>query len=349
MQRIHSFDLARGFTVLFIPAIHSCMLYSDPSVHHTLIGKFLKFIAEGPGAQLFMLLMGINFSFRSNYTHRQIFTRSIALLVAGYILNILKFSIPYSLELLPPPLLADLSIHSNETALSQLSGIGDILHFAAISNLILHAVYTFKQYHTFALCLALIITFGSPYLWDLQTGDAIFDYFISFANGQPPNVFFPLLPWLIYPLVGIFIGHYLQRDQHKPILTCGLVGTILVIAGLTAEQLYPVKFAAGFYRTPPSATLWHMGIVLITLFAWQFIQQQYSNNLFFRLLTYSSRNITTLYFIQWILTCWLLPVVGYRELNTSWSAVLMIAITINTYLFTFTFQLLKQHYERSNL
>jgi hypothetical protein len=303
-------------------------------------------IAEGPGAQLFMLLMGINFTFRKKHSTKQILIRSAKLLAAGYILNILKFSILYNLELLPEKLLHDLAVNKSN-ALRDLTGIGDILHFASIALVILHLVYKHKLYHKLALALAIVITFISPYIWDLHTGNTNLDYLISFANGQPPKVFFPLLPWLVYPIFGLYIGHCLQKAQEQTIKYCGLIGALMLIAGLTFDQLYPVHDTAGFYRTRPAATIWHTGIVLITLFAWHLISHQYKTNLFFRLLNYSSRHITMLYFVQWTLTFWLLPIFGYHTLNTISSAFMMLAISINTYLLTFSFQLLKQHYERT--
>jgi hypothetical protein len=322
------------------------MLYSDPSIVNTLLGKCLVAIAEGPGAQLFMLLMGVNFTFRKKHSNKQILIRSAKLIAAGYILNILKFSIPYNLELLPEKLLQDLAVNKSN-ALQSLTGIGDILHFASFALVILHLVYKHNHYHTLAICLAIIITFSSPYLWDLHTGNSNLDYLLSLANGQPPKVFFPLLPWLVYPIFGLYIGHCLQKAHERTINYCGIFGAVMLITGLTFDQLYPVHYAAGFYRTGPAATIWHTGIVLITLFAWQLISHQFKTNLFFRLLNYSSRNITILYFIQWVIILWLLPIFGYHTLNTTSSIYVMLAISINTYLLTFSFQLLKQHYART--
>ena len=61
MKRITSLDLARGFTVLMIAPIHTVMLFSRLSVRDTLLGKFLAFVAEWHGAQIFMTVMGISF------------------------------------------------------------------------------------------------------------------------------------------------------------------------------------------------------------------------------------------------------------------------------------------------
>ena len=61
MKRITSLDLARGFTVLMIAPIHTVMIFSSLSVRDTLLGKFLAFVAEWHGAQIFMTAMGMSF------------------------------------------------------------------------------------------------------------------------------------------------------------------------------------------------------------------------------------------------------------------------------------------------
>lgn len=346
MERIRSLDLARGFTVLFIPAIHTGMLYSDLSVHKTWLGRFLIFIAEGPGGQLLMVLMGISFTLRPFHPTGQVMVKAGGLLLTGYLLNILKFVIPYSVHALPETVLQELQIDSAETAVAELTVMGDILHFAGLALLTMHGLYKTKKYDRWAAIGALLIVLCSPLLWDLHTTNRAVNYLLELVTGQPPQVFFPLFPWLVYPLVGLCIGHHFRRDQPHTLIACGCIGAMLLLTGLITEALYPVEYSAGFYRTPPTATLWHIGIVLITLYAWHYISTRFRDNLFFRLLTYSSKNITTLYIIQWVMICWLLPVLGYRQLDITISAIVMAIMTINTYLITFSFQLIKQRYGR---
>ena len=107
-MRIKSLDLARGFTVLCIPAVHSVLLYSQPSVRDTLSGQLLGFIAEGPGAQLFMTYMGISITLSEKLTWKVVFKRSGLFLLAGYGLNLLKFVLPLKLGLLPVAFKTDL-------------------------------------------------------------------------------------------------------------------------------------------------------------------------------------------------------------------------------------------------
>ncbi|HLX93693.1 MAG TPA: hypothetical protein VKR32_18545, partial [Puia sp.] len=60
-------------------------------------------------------------------------------------------------------------------------------------------------------------------------------------------------------------------------------------------------------------TLWHLGIVLVWVAAWQWVHENVRINHFFNLLTFMSRNITSIYIIQWIVICWMLPVFGYQQ------------------------------------
>lgn len=346
MTRIRSLDLARGFTVLFIPAIHTGMLYSNLSVHHSGPGQFLIAIAEGPGGQLLMLMMGISFTLKSNHSTTAALFRSVLLLLAGYALNILKFVVPYSLDDLPQEVLQELQITDGDSAHWRLAGIGDILHFAGLAQVILYYVYKQKHYQWLALSGAVVVVLVSPFVWDLHIGSLLPDYLLELATGQPPRVFFPLFPWLVYPLVGLCIGHFFQRDQQQTALISGLVGSLLIGWGLWWDNTWPVDNPAGFYRTPVAATCWHLGVVLVAIFFWHFISTYVRDNVLFRLLSYSSKHITALYIVQWVMICWLLPVIGYQQQGLTISALLMIVITLNTYLLTYCFQLAKQYYDQ---
>lgn len=343
MPRIQSLDLARGFTVLFIPAIHTGMLYSDLSVHSHPLGLFLIAIAEGPGGQLLMLLMGISFTLKEQHSTASVLFKSAGLLTAGYLLNIAKFVIPYILGLLPREVLGKLDITGESTAVWRLLGMGDILHFAALALLVLHGLYKSKQYALRTLVAAIITMMAGPLVWDASL-QGVPDYILGFFTGQPPRVFFPLFPWLVYPLAGLFIGYYFRQHQRDTALLSGLTGALLLLTGLLGSYYFPSDNAAGFYRTAPAATCWHLGIVLLVLCIWHIAATRCRDNIFFRLLSYSSKNITLIYIIQWVMICWMLPVFGFRKLDITMSAIVMLLMTLNTYLLTYCFQLIKRHY-----
>lgn len=333
MQRITALDYARGFTVLCIPMIHTVMVFSDPAVHTTIFGYALTFIAEGPGAQLFMTIMGIAFTFKNKHDTKAIFTRALFMLLAGYALNIFKFIVPEVFFGLPKGVHRDLQLFPGQE-IQQLLSTGDILHFAAIALIITHVAYRIKNYWFWSAIIALIIIFIAPILFDCGN-----NYFIQLFTGQPPRIFFPILPWIVYPLIGLTIGKLLQQYQQQAFRKLLLIGVALICAG-TAITINTNQISVhGFYRTYPGETLIHIGIVLMTIVFWNYIARKYAPTPFLQLLHYCSRHITSIYIIQWTLICWLLPFIGYQTLNTLQSIMMSIYITITTAIIQHTYKL----------
>lgn len=334
MQRIKSLDLARGFTVLCIPAVHTVLLYAQPSVRHTLVGQLLRFIAEGPGAQLFMIYMGISITLSTKLTWSRVAKKSLLLLMAGYSLNILKFVIPLKLGILPAALQQDLGVRQAMDGLAcdaaeRLLLLGDILTFAAIALPITFLIYQLPRFSGFALATAVLVAALSPYAWDHSSCSSIGQYILNVLGGQPPTVFFPLFPWLVYPLVGLSIGYLLQRQMPQTFDFLALLGLLFILIGIVLARFEPVSNS--FYRTEPAGTAYHLGIVLLTLWGWHHLDRYVRPNYFFRVLQYCSQDITAIYLIQWPLIFWCLPIFGYQQLGygaTILTATLLTSLTI---------------------
>jgi len=336
MQRIQSFDLARGFTVLMMPMIHVAMLYSRPEVQQSLLGDILGFIAEGPGAQLFMLLMGVSFTFSKRISKKYVFQRALYLLLAAYLLNFFKFIVPLGLGILPENLLAELELKNDFAALNFFLLIGDILHFAAIAYFVLFLIYKLKHYPYWSFAIAIAIMLISPYIWDLKTGLVFVDQLLLLFNGHPPATFFPVFPWLVYPLMGLTLGYLLKHTNHNYLLKkTGLAGLGLIIVScfFPATQIIPEWLP--FYRTEPADTLFHLGFVLLWLAIFHWLSKKIVTNPIFKLLTFCSRNITAIYIIQWILICWCMAFTGYLHLNMISTLLWMAGITSVTLLLTY--------------
>jgi uncharacterized membrane protein len=333
MPRIQSLDLARGFTVLIMPSIHVVMLYSQPSVQQSLLGDILAFIAEGPGAQVFMMIMGISFTFSSRINKRSVLQRAFYLLLAAYALNFLKFVVPLLFDWMPENLLQELHLTDNYSAISFFLFLGDILHFAAIAYLILYLVYLIPRYQYWSLLFAIMIIFFSPLVWDLHTANSIMDYLLQLAGGHPPNVFFPLFPWLVYPLAGLTFGYYLhQYEPDKVFAKAGWLGLLLVIVTCLFPATIERTEWLPFYRTGPVDTIFHVGFILLWLGIIHWITKRIPSNSFFRLLIFCSKNITSIYLIQWILICWFIAFTGYQTLGFSKSFIWMLMISMISFL-----------------
>jgi uncharacterized membrane protein len=316
MPRIKTLDLARGFTVLMIAPVHTMMLYSKPEIRETLFGKLFAFIAEGPGAQLFMMLMGIFFAMSPLKNFLTVCKRTFYLLLVAYLLNVFKFVIPHALGLTPDNLLSELKIQNGSDGYMQLLLLGDILHFAALAQLVLFSVQRLKNFHLVAIILAGFYCVISPRFWDMHSRYPALDYLFQLSGGAPPKVFFPFFPWIVYPLTGLFIGHYFKTGERQKIFWYMRdIGWILVITSCLIKYSFKMVNELSFYRTYPDDTLIHLGIVLVWLSCWEWIAENVNDNLFFRMLRYMSRHITAIYITQWIIICWLLPAFGYQKLD----------------------------------
>jgi Heparan-alpha-glucosaminide N-acetyltransferase, catalytic len=334
MPRIKSLDLARGFTVLCIPAVHTVLLYAKHSVYQTVFGHLLRFIAEGPGAQLFMVYMGISITLSAKLNWERVAQKSLLLLVAGYGLNLLKFVIPLKLGMLPAGLQADLGVLGACDAAGRLLLLGDILTFAAIALPITFLIYQLPRYSGFALSGAILVALLSPYGWDHHSCSSICQYVFNLMGGQPPVVFFPLFPWLVYPLFGLSIGYLLQLQMPQTVDFFALLGLFFVFIGIVLARFEPVS--TSFYRTQPADTAYHLGVVLLTLWIWHQLDRYVRPNYLFRVLQYCSQDITAIYLIQWPLIFWCLPIFGYQQLGygaTVLTAMLMTGLTIFLSLF----------------
>lgn len=315
MARIHSLDLARGFTVLFIAPIHAVMLFSKVEVYQSWFGKALTFIAEGPGAQLFMLLMGISFSLSGNNNFVVVCKKALLLLMGGYALNVLKFILPAALHLMPAGLYAELQVGPDGNGYLHMLLLGDILHFAALALIILCFVRRLPCYPLVALLLGLVVCFIAPLLYGLHSSYIFLNYCLGLIGGQPPRVYFPLFPWLVYPLTGLSIGYYLKGSTRFVFVKLALTGCLLIVLSYYCRLDFLPCSATSFYRTCPPNTCCHMGIVLLWLAGWHWVSRCIRDNVCFGLLTCLSQNITWVYLIQWILIAWLLPVIGFRKLD----------------------------------
>lgn len=316
MSRIQSLDFARGFTVFVMPSIHVVMLYSNLNVQHSTLGNILAFLAEGPGAQLFMLLMGISMTLSSRVNKKTVLKRSLYLLLAAYALNFLKFIIPLGLGIFPVQLLRELHLQNNDSAILPLLSIGDILHFAAIACLLIYMVYSLPRYYYWSLAFAFIIIFLSPVFWDLHSDNCIVNYVFQLLGGHPPKVFFPVFPWLVYPLIGLHIGYYIKHLPVSRVFNiAGIIGMMLLLIGIILPESNSITAWLPFYRTNAPDTIYHLGVVLLWLYLCQWITKNVKHQLIFSLLKFLSKNITMVYLIQWILIAWILPFADYHTLG----------------------------------
>jgi uncharacterized membrane protein len=161
-MRVKELDIARGFTVFIMPGVHVLMMYGNDTVKTSLPAMIFSFLAEGPGAPLFMVLMGTSFCFSRHTAWAQVLKRSFLLLLCGYALNFLKFTVLQLTGFMPIAFLNAYYIPAGKPGILQLLLLGDILQFAAIALIILKLILETHCYYFISAPLCLIVTVISP-------------------------------------------------------------------------------------------------------------------------------------------------------------------------------------------
>lgn len=251
------------------------------------------------------------------------------------------------LNILPAGVYVELQVERGVPGYVQMLLSGDILHFAALAYGLIFWVTRLRRYPLVAALLALLICLLSPLCYDLHSGHRILDYLLQLLGGQPPRIFFPLLPWLVYPLAGLVIGHYIKKGSEMIFGYAAVLGLILMLFSCSDWMPFhhPHCAKVSFYRTYPDGTFYHLGLVLIWQYLWHFfschIATRHPHRILTKFLSFLSRRITLIYLVQWPLICWSLPLIGFRNLGFTGSMLAAASFGIITILISCIYLLIK--------
>lgn len=263
----------------------------------------------------------------------------------GYVLNLFKLVIPYYAGGLPQQFLIDNQLPVDAMLPLNLLMIGDILQFAAIAYLICSLINKIRNSWIIAVIIIAFVLIASPIVWELSANGFVSIKVLLLFNGSPPYVFFPVFPWLVYPLLGLLGGVIIKRFGNKTaIVFFGIASTSMIGVGLFLQLYEPVEWNQTFYRLGAGGTITHGGIVLGWLAVFLYLPEIIQENRFFSLLKWLSNNITTIYLLQWIVIMWLLPFFGYSRLGISQSIGALIVTSFISFLIPFFIQ----YYIRKN-
>lgn len=325
--------LARGFIVLIMPAVHTTLLYSTPEVKQGWLGIVLGFLAEQPGAQLFMFLMGVFIAYGRKKTIAQTLQRTLYLFIAGYLLNLIRLVLPYWWGWLPEEFLKGNNVTLDEFTSLRLLLTGDILQLAAIAYLICQFFVRVKQKMIVLLISIMLVALLSPLAWKLETKHLLLQTAVHLFNGLPPATFFPVFPWLCYPLAGVLAGivwqkYFLPAKTKMWLMTSAAV----IVTGVVLSLFEPVEWNENFYRLGPGGTFFHLGVVMLWIAVFVWLATKLRDNIFFRFLHWISIHITSIYFIQWVIIMWLLPVFGYEKLSLTETICTLLLTSLTSFL-----------------
>lgn len=336
-NRLMSIDLARGLAVFFMIAVHTLDVFACQEVKNSVLGQIIEFLGGPPAAPVFMTLMGFSFIFSRKSALKPKLFRGIKIFLAGYLLNILRGVIPFTLstyfqlDILKTIPLEKLNVYTILT-------IVDILQFAGIALMIMALLQEFKINSYILLLSAFLISMFSPYIWGLKLNLSVIDLVTELFWGDQPIEFgfidnkiaFPVFPWLSFPLLGMFLGNRIKnsKDPNITFKYFGIIGILVLFIGVFISHSNIDYHFNDYYHSRQGGMLFMCGFVIFWLYLNKLILDKVPMNKLFELLFRWSKGVTNIYFVQWIIIIWSIGFFGINKSNIAITTLLILIFTL---------------------
>jgi uncharacterized membrane protein len=312
-ERVRGFDLARGLAVLFMIGVHVLWHWGAPDTWTSPIGQVISLLGGPTAAPVFMFLMGASLAFSTRTSFRSLAVRGLWLLWLGYLLNFLRGVVPAYLGLsagiVTPEQIAPFTLPWLATTV-------DVHHMAGLSLIALAALRLAARPGWRWLVLGAGVVLAGPFLRGLEFGTPLLDGPLTPVLGGAPNVYYAVVPWIAFPLVGAVFGSLVARapDRTRIFRWGAVVGVGLCAAGIALFVADPPVFDVNTYwRMPPSYFVAITGLVLVWLFACDLAARRIPANRAFAFLYGWSGRVIAIYFTHWVVVGWGVGVFGFRS------------------------------------
>ncbi len=306
-------DIAKAIVIFFLASIHVFVECTSEEGLSSGIPYFFDSVLGGPwAAPMFIFSMGIGLAYSRHNTPFLIARRGIGLLLLGFLHNTCRYLIP---SLIGYAITGDSEFYLNR--LPYLFFGNDILQFAGIAMLLMALLRKINLSGLSIVIVSIVlnafamiynnVNLGSPVL------NVLMGHIIGTADGSSEELIksdFPLFIWFIMYAVGYMFGNALKRMQNKKKFY--LIVSIPCIIVLSVAVPYEYFNGFGMMGGPASNVFYHasfpdMLLCIANQFGMLGIYFLVSKLLPDRVINAISRlskNVTAVYFIQWVLVWW---------------------------------------------
>ncbi len=304
-------DIAKVISIVWMILVHvdeECYKNIEfaPGLE-TWISVAIEFVGGPLAAPVFMIAMGIGMVYSKNQEPKVNAVRGLKLVGQGYLLNIVRGTIPC---------LVFLVLYQSKSL--QYQGLEellclDILHFAGLTFLFFALT---KHFHVSDLSIAFVAlallvagSVAAPIYPDGELISVWIGYF-TYQNYLTP---FPFFVWLIYPVAGYLFGKVLLRVTDKTkfytrllaggAVVCGAFTATLVACGYELSELF---IDDNMYEQNTVKVFWVLGIAAVWCGLLYFISLGLGRvEAVKKLVTFMSKKINAIFITQWILIGWM--------------------------------------------
>jgi hypothetical protein len=185
------------------------------------------------------------------------------------------------------------------------------------------------------IAVGTIVVLASPWLRTVDSGTPWLDAPLTPVLGSAPNVYYALVPWVVYALGGAVFGAAMTRASamNRPALfrRGGIVGLVLlVIGGVLIVLTRPGFDVFTYWRQPLAFPVAITGLILVWLALCDAVTRRPVIDARLGVVYGWSRRIIAMYFAHWILVGWGVGLVGFRALGLVEVLIAMVAAVIAT-------------------
>ncbi len=294
-KRILLPDLLKGLAALFMVQIHITELFIDPAGKESLLGKITLFLGGPFAAVVFMMVMGY-FIAKNKSTFSQNTLRGVKLFILGFFLNIgLNFHLFLKIAF----------AGWQHDPLKYIFGM-DILYLAGMSIIVLAVLKSLKKgQEAAALILFLAVATSTGFINEKLT--ILNHYFIlPFIAGNYSWSYFPLFPWLAYPLAGFIFAQHEDKikrffDRQKTASVVLLAGVCVLVILFSKQGINITIDLPEYYHHTFWYILWALGITLLWTLSLKGFLKLFPDTFMGNFFCWIGKNITVFYVIQWLI------------------------------------------------
>ncbi len=323
-------DIAKGFAIFFMFLVHCYENYGSNAIQTKgFISHLIYFIGGPLAAPVFMFCMGIGMVYTHKQSSNNFIKRGLTLLLIGYVLNFIRDFIPYTIL---SYLYHDASLF--EKAKDYLV-CTDVLPFAGLAYLFMGLFKRTKLKDRWLVVFYVICAILNVMLLPIKFRTRSIACITGLIWGSWENTWFPFLTWIVYPIAGYLFGKQLIKTKnsdhfYQKILTwTGLLFFPLIT--LMYELHIDCGAIKGYFGMEYFQTNWFGNLIILELILlwiafWHFASENLPSIIKNTLIRWS-REINTIYIVQWVLIGYGNLVFGYNRYSVA-EVILLFVFTL---------------------
>lgn len=319
-------DIARGLAVLFMILIHVQLYFANPNVINSHFGAFNDFVGDMPAAPMFMFLLGVGINYSRKKNPSLMFKRGVMLILTGYLLSFIRGFVPYAIRAYCS---TDVTyIHEGIIELLYV----DILQFSGLAMIMFSLLKKFN-FKKFAIALtAIVLSVINIFMLNVPTHNLALSAITGLIWGSNEYSYFPFLTWAFYPIAGFLYGNLLIHCNNKKkfYTISAIIAAVVFFGGAYIFNVLmgiPSGLATdtGYYHHFITDNIIFTGFVILEISILSFLAPIVPKFLQ-TIVARWSKNVTPIYFINWILITWTTLVIPEYSLDMFWFVILLIVI-----------------------